>query len=80
MPVSAACKFTLPPGQIAPPPLTIAVGKGVIVTVLVQVLPHPLALVTVRFKVKVPAEPALITTLEPFAWLAIVPLPATDQR
>ena len=46
-PVSTAWMFVLLPGQIAPPPLTTAVGSGRIVTVLLHVELQPLALVSV---------------------------------
>ncbi len=72
--------FVLPPGQMAPPPPTTAVGKGRIVTVLLHVELQPLALVNVSVRVKLPEVPAL--TLAVWAVFAPlrVPLPLTDQR
>ncbi len=80
VPVSAAWIFVLLPGQIPPPPLTAAVGRAGTVTVLLQALLQPLALVSVRVRVNVPAAPALTFT----DWAIVEPLrvafPVTDQR
>jgi hypothetical protein len=72
--------LALPPGQIAPPPLTTAVGNGIFVTVLLQVLVHPLAFVSVSVTVKLPDTPAL--TLIDCALVAplITPLPLITHR
>src|SRR5947207_3300233 len=63
VPVKAAWIFVLFPKQIVPPPLTIAVGKGKFVMVLVQVLLQPLLFVSVIVRVKVPEAPALTLTV-----------------
>ena len=80
VPLSAAWMFALLPGQIAPLPLTTAVGKAAIVTDLVQVEAQPLALVRVSVRVNVPEAPALTLT----DWAVVDPLsvalPVTDQR
>ena len=72
--------FVLPPGQTAPPPLTTAVGRARIVTVLVQVLLQPLAFVSVSVRVNEPEAPALTVA----DWAVVEPLrvalPVTDQR
>jgi hypothetical protein len=44
--------FALLPGQIAPPPLTTAVGRSRTNTHLLQVLAQPLALVSVSLRLK----------------------------
>ena len=78
-PVSAAWILALLPGQIAPPPLATAVGRARIVTVLVQVLLQPLALVRESVRVKLPEAPALTFTEA----VLVGPLrvaPVTDQR
>ena len=79
-PVSVAWIFVLLPGQMAPPPLTTAVGRARIVTVLLDVELQPLALVSASIKVNVPEVPALTLT----DWVVVDPLrvalPVTDQR
>ncbi len=78
-PVNVACTVALPPAQMVPPPLTTAVGSGVMLTVLLQVLLHPLAFVTERPRVKLPEPPAFTVTDEPLAAPLIIALPLTDQ-
>ena len=80
VPVSAAWILVLLPGQIAPPPLTTAVGRARIVTVLVQVLVQSLAFVSVSVRVKLPEAPALTLTDWALAGPLRVALPLTDQR
>ena len=79
-PVSVACIFVLLPGQIAPPPLTTAVGRARTVTVLLHMELQPLALVSPSVRVNVPEAPALTLT----DWAVVGPLrvalPVTDQR
>ena len=53
VPVSVAWIVALLPGQIAPPPLTVAVGRARIVTVLLHVLLQPLAFVSTNVRVNV---------------------------
>ena len=80
VPVSAAWIFVLLPGQIAPPPLTTAVGRGRTVTDLLHAELQPLALVSVSVSVNAPEAPALTLT----DWAVVGPLrealPVTDQR
>ena len=49
-------------------------------TVLVQVLVQPLALVNTRVRVKLVDAPALTLTVAALAGPLSVPLPVTDQR
>ena len=79
-PVRLATTLVLPPGQILLPPLTVAVGRAQLVIILAHVLPQPLALVSVRPKVKVPAAPALTLTVCALVAPLNVALPVRDQR
>jgi len=72
--------LALPPGQIAPPPLTTAVGSGRFVTVLLHVLAQPLAFVSVSVTVKLPEAPALTLTACAVVAPLIAPLPLIAQR
>ncbi len=80
VPLSAAWRLALPPGQIAPPPLTTAVGNTRIVTVLLHVLLHPLALVSTSVSVNMPEAPALTLTDAASVAPLSAALPVTDQR
>ena len=80
VPERLATMFVLPPGQIVPPPLTVAVGRARLVMILAHVLPQPLALVSVRPKVNVPAAPALTLTVCAVVAPLNVALPVSDQR
>ena len=79
-PLRAAWIFVLLPVQIAPPPLTTAIGRARTVTVLLHVELQPLALVSASVRVKAPEAPALILT----DWAIVDPLrvvlPVTDHR
>ena len=79
-PVSAAEILALLLGQIVPPPLTTAVGRARMVTVLLHVLLQPLELVSASVRVKVPEAPALTLTEAAFVAPLNVALPVTDQR
>ena len=79
-PVRAAWRVALLPGQMPPPPLTTAVGNGRMLTVLLQVLAQPVALVSVRVRVKVPLAPTLMVTREVLAAPEMAALPLIDQR
>jgi hypothetical protein len=70
----------LPPGQIAPPPLTVAMGSAFTVTDWVHVLMQPLELVTVRVSVKEPAAPAVTAMDCVFVAPTMEPSPEMDQR
>ena len=72
--------LVLPPGQIEPPPLIVAVGNARFVTVLLHVLVQPLAFVRVRVTVNVPGAPALMLTVCALVVPLIVPLPLIAQR
>ena len=72
--------MVLLPRQIVLLPVTLAVGLATLVTVLVQVLVHPLALVSVSVKVKVFDPPAVTLTEEVLVAPTMVPLPLMDQR
>ncbi len=79
-PPKVAWTFALVPGQIAPPPLTTAVGWAITTTVLLHVELQPLALVNARVKVKKPEVPALTFTAAALTAPLRVALPVTDQR
>ena len=79
-PVRAAWMLVAPPGQMAPPPLTTAVGRARIVTDLLHVEMQPLALVSVSVRVNVPEAPALTLTDGAVVSPLSVALPVTDQR
>jgi hypothetical protein len=78
--VSAAWIVVLPPGQMAPPPLTTAVGSVKFVTVFVHVELQPLALVRLSVRMNVPDEPALTLAEAALVGPLRVALPLTDQR
>ncbi len=79
-PLSVAWMFALLPGQIAPPPLTTAVGWARTTTNLLHVELQPLALVSASVRVNMPEAPALTLTEAALTGPLSVALPVTDQR
>ena len=61
-------------------PLTLQVGKALIVTVLEQLELHPLASVIVTDTVNVPGAPAVTDTEEPVEEPTMEPLPLMPQE
>ena len=80
VPVRAAWMLVLMPEQIVPPPLTVAVGRGALVTVFAQVLEQPFESVMLLVSVKVADAPAVTLTVWALVAPAIEPLPLIDQR